>query len=60
MADFARICKPTKLSNLFLQTYAQMIDEEPAMAQKYLDVLIALAPEVKLNKENQFQIMESS
>ena len=37
-----------------------MMDEESAMAQKYLDILIALAPKAKLNKENQVQLMEST
>lgn len=70
LSDFASIAKTGKLSNLFLQSFAELVQLKdsfgagPLSAQdtdklhKRLDVLIAILEEVKLNKQNQIIMMQ--
>ena len=63
LQDFASIAKSGKLSNLFLQSFAEVVTLKEASGEAWsvlrnLDVLIAILEKVKLNKANQLVLMQ--
>ena len=69
--DFGRIAKASKLNNMFLQSFAEVVEmkesqegldyispSETNMILKQLDVLIALVNQVNLKKDNQIVLMQ--
>lgn len=71
LQDFASIAKAGKLSNLFLSSFAELVDQKEMWAGedyiptsdmnlilKNFDVLIAIMDQVKLKKDNQIVLMQ--
>lgn len=64
MQDFASIAKSVKLSNHFLMSFAQMVQQKNErqlsndQISKGLDVLLAMMEKVKLKKENYVPLMK--
>jgi len=71
LQDFASIAKAGKLSNLFLSSFAELVEQKEMWAGedhipstdlnlilKNFDVLIAIMDQVKLKKDNQIVLMQ--
>ena len=71
LQDFASIAKAGKLSNLFLSSFAELVEQKEmwegeeympstdlSLILKNFDVLIAIMEQVKLKKDNQILLMQ--
>ena len=65
LKDFSSIAKSGTLNNLFLNSYAELVQAkqngqiEPIKLLLQLDVLIALMEKIRLNRDNYVTLMQS-